>query len=156
MTGNAGYLAGMEQRISLVTLAVTDLARSRRFYEQLGWQGQEVEETVFFQAGGMAVVLWGRDKLATDSGVQDAGPTPFGGIVLAQNVRSEDEVRQVVAAAEKAGALVTRAPAATFYGGFAACFADPDGHLWEVASNPGFTLGPDGALTLPDFGSDAS
>jgi catechol 2,3-dioxygenase-like lactoylglutathione lyase family enzyme len=145
----------MEQRLSLVTLGVSDLTRSRRFYEQLGWTGQEVEETVFFQTGAIAMVLWGRDKLAADSGVEDPGPTSFGGIVLAHNVRSEAEVGEVVAAAAAAGATVTREPAATFYGGFAGCFADPDGHLWEVAFNPGFTLGPDGSLTLPDFGTDS-
>jgi catechol 2,3-dioxygenase-like lactoylglutathione lyase family enzyme len=139
----------VEQRLSLVTLGVVDLERARRFYEQLGWRGQEVEETVFFQAGGMALVLWGRDKLALDSGVDDVGPAPFSGVVLAHNVAS---VREVVEAAGAAGATVTRPPAPTFYGGYAGCFADPEGHLWEVAYNPGFTLEEDGSLTLPDFG----
>ena len=148
----------MDQRISLVTLGVTDLARARAFYEQLGWRGQEVEETVFYQAGGLALVLWGRDKLAADSGVEDVGGRGFGGggfagIVLAHNVRSRDEVDTLVAAAAAAGAAVTRTPADTFYGGYAGCFADPDGHVWEIAWNPGFALGPDGALTVPDFGT---
>ena len=144
----------MEQRVSLITLGVRDLAASKRFYEALGWQGQEVEETVFFQAGGQAVVLWGRDKLAADSGIadDDAGPGHFGGIVLAHNVRSNDEVDAIVRLAATAGASVTRPPATTFYGGYAACFRDPDGHLWEVACNPGFTLDDDGNLTLPTFG----
>ena len=94
----------MEQRVSLISLGVTDLDRSRAFYEQLGWRGQEVEETVFFEAGGIVLVLWGRDKLALDSGVADTGRGSFDGVVLAHNVRSKEEVEQVVAAAEDAGA----------------------------------------------------
>jgi len=145
----------VEQRISLVTLGVSDIARSRAFYEALGWRGQEVEETVFFQAGGLAVVLWGRAKLAEDAGVADEGPAVdgFGGVVLAHNVGSPAEVNQVLAEAAEAGATVTRAARETFYGGYAGCFRDPDGHVWEVAHNPGFQLGPDGSLTLPDFGA---
>lgn len=139
--------------MSLVTLGVADLARARAFYEALGWRGQEVEETVFFQAGGMAVVLWSREKLAADSGLP-AGPAGgFDGIALAQNVRSEAEVDEVMAAAEKAGARVTRPAAATFYGGYAGIFTDPDGHAWEIAHNPGFALAGDGTLTVPDFGA---
>lgn len=145
----------MEQRVSLITLGVSDLKRARTFYEALGWRGQEVEETVFFQAGGLAVTLWSREKLAADAGIDEVdGARPrFSGITLAHNVRSEDEVRQVVATASDAGATVTRPPEATFYGGYAAYFSDPDGHLWEVAFNPGFTLGEDGSLTLPEFGT---
>ena len=143
----------MEQRLSLVTLGVTDVARARDFYERLGWQGQEVQETVFFQAGSMAVILWGRDKLADDSGVVDEPRGAFDGVVLAQNVRSEAEVDAIAAAVGAAGGEVTRPPGPTFYGGYAACFRDLDGHVWEIAYNPGFTLGADGALTLPDFGA---
>ena len=143
----------MEQRLSLVTLGVSDVGRARRFYEQLGWRGQEAEETVFFQAGGIAVVLWGREKLADDSGITDTSADGFGGMALAQNVRSREEVDKVIAAARDAGATVTREPAETFYGGYAACFTDPDGHVWEIAHNPGFTLEADGSLTLPDFGA---
>lgn len=141
----------MEQRVSLLTLGVADLARARSFYEALGWRGQETEETVFFQAGGAVVVLWGREKLAADSGVE-VGRESFGGIVLAHNVRSRAEVDEIVAAAERAGAAVTRPAGETFYGGYAACFADPDGHIWEIAHNPGFTLAEDGSIILPDFG----
>jgi uncharacterized protein len=140
----------VEQRISLVTLGVDDVGRARRFYEALGWVGQEVEETVFVQAGALALVLWGRDKLAADSGVPNDG-SGFDGIVLAQNVRSAAEVDAVVAAAAEAGATVTRPPAETFYGGYAGVFLDPDGHAWEIAFNPGFTLADDGALVLPEF-----
>jgi catechol 2,3-dioxygenase-like lactoylglutathione lyase family enzyme len=142
----------MEQRLSLVTLGVTDLARSRRFYEALGWTGQEVEQTVFIQAGGIALVLWGRAELAADAGVEDPGPSPFGGIVLAHNVRERPQVDQVITVAESAGATVTRRPVETFYGGYAACFADPDGHLWEVAHNPGFPIDDEGRITIPDLG----
>jgi len=143
----------MEQRVSLITLAVDDVTRARTFYERLGWSGQEVEATVFFQCGGMAVVLWGCELLANDAGVPAGEPVPFGGIALAQNVRSSDEVDAVLAAAEAAGGTITSPAGATFYGGYAGYFADPDGHLWEVAHNPGFSLGEDGSLTLPDFGA---
>jgi len=145
----------MEQRLSLITLGVADLARAKRFYELLGWRGQEVEETVFFQAGGLALVLWDRSKLAEDSGAPDAAGG-FDGMVLAQNVRSRQEVDDVVAAAQGAGATVTRPPAETFYGGYAGCFADPDGHIWEIAHNPGFTIAEDGSLLLPEFGAEGS
>lgn len=141
----------MEQRISLVTLGVEDLARARSFYEDLGWHGQQVEETVFFQAGGLALVLWGRAKLAADAGIIDDGGT-FGGIVLAHNVRSVREVDELVERAAAAGATVTRAPAETFYGGYAGCFQDPDGHVWEIAHNPGFPLDEAGNLTIPPLG----
>ena len=141
----------MEQRVSLITLGVSDLERSRRFYERLGWRGQEVEETVFFQAGGLAVVLWSRAKLAEDGGREDRGSDGFGGIALAHNVRTPAEVDDVMASAVAAGATITRKAETTFYGGYAGYFADPDGHMWEIAHNPGFTLAPDGSLVLPDF-----
>ena len=141
----------MEQRISLVTLAVDDLERARSFYEQLGWEGQEVEETVFFQAGGIAVVLWSREKLTADCGLSARQPGGFDGIAVAHNVRSTDEVDEALAAAEKAGATITRPAQTTFYGGYAGVFCDPDGHAWEVAHNPGFELRDDGSLILPRF-----
>jgi uncharacterized protein len=147
------YRAAVEQRISLVTLGVTDLARSKSFYERLGWRGQEVESTVFFQAGGIAVVLWARSELAADAGVEDTGGDGFRGVGLAHNVRTRVEVDRIVAEAREAGATVTQPARQTFYGGYAATFADPDGHLWEIAHNPGFTLDEDGTLTLPDFGA---
>ncbi|OKI28265.1 glyoxalase [Streptomyces sp. CB03578] len=146
----------MEQRVSLITLGVADVARARTFYEGLGWRGQEVSGTVFFQAGGLALVLWGRDELARDGSIDEeraGGSDGFGGVALAQNVRSPEEVDAVVAAAERAGATVTRPPATTFYGGYAGYFTDPDGHVWEIAHNPGFTLAEDGSLILPDFGA---
>jgi predicted lactoylglutathione lyase len=140
----------VEQRVSLITLGVADVAAARAFYEQLGWQGKEVEETVFFQAGGLGFVLWGRAKLSADSGFEaDPGSDGFGGISLAHNVRSREEVDKTVAAAEEAGATITKVPGETFYGGYAGCFTDLDGHVWEVAHNPGFAIEEDGALRLP-------
>ena len=143
----------MEQRISLVTLGVTDLPRARTFYERLGWRGQEVDETVFFQAGGMALVLWGADKLADDVGISASRSTGFRGMTLAQNVRSRADVDAILAVAESAGGTITRPAGDTFYGGYAGYFTDPDGHTWEVAHHPGFALADDGSLTLPDFGT---
>ncbi|KAB8160183.1 VOC family protein [Streptomyces sp. 3MP-14] len=145
----------MEQRISLITLGVADVARARAFYERLGWRGQEVQETVFFQAGGLALVLWGRAEAAADGGLSDTPVPPggFGGITLAHNVRSRAEVDALLAAAERAGATVTAPAAPTDYGGYAGTFTDPDGHPWEIAHNPGFPLADDGSLTLPDFGA---
>lgn len=143
----------MEQRISLVTLGVSDLARARAFYEALGWQGQEVEETVFFQAGGLALGLWGRDKLARDCGLADGSPAGFGGIALSHNVRSDAEVDDLLAAAQRAGATITKPAATNAVGFYSGAFVDPDGHAWEVAHNPGFPLAEDGALTIPDFGT---
>ena len=142
----------MEQRISLITLGVTDVSRARTFYERLGWQGQEVEETVFFQAGGMALVLWAGDKLAVDAGVEGRTAGGFRGLALAHNVRSRAEVDQVLADAAGAGAEITQPARETFYGGYAGYFRDPDGHAWEIAWNPGVPLGPDGSVTVPDFG----
>lgn len=144
--------------MSLVTLGVRDLERSKAFYRSLGWLGHEVQETVFFQAGGLAVVLWSRAALAADSGVADddgvdeSEPPPFGGIALAHNTRASEEVDAITTTAEAAGASITRQPSETSYGGYAACFRDPDGHVWEIAHNPGFTLLDDGSLVLPDFG----
>ncbi|MGH3196372.1 MAG: VOC family protein [Streptosporangiaceae bacterium] len=143
----------MEQRISLITLGVVDLGRARRFYERLGWQGQEVEETVFFQAGGMALVLWARDNLAGDAGIDDREAGGFGGLTLAHNVRSRADVDAVLADAASAGAEITQAARDTFYDGYAGHFRDPDGHVWEIAWNPGFPLSSDGSITVPDLGA---
>ncbi len=138
----------MEQRLSLVTLGVADLERARAFYERLGWTtGAEPDaDVVFFQAGGMVVGLWDRAELARDTGLGDGGG--FGGITLAHNARSPEEVDAIVAEARAAGATVTREPAATFWGGYSGVFADPDGHPWEIAHNPFWTIGDDGSVTL--------
>ena len=138
----------MEQRVSLVTLGVRDLARSRRFYEALGWQtgaGPD-DDVVFFRTGGAILALWGRDELAEDSAVTDSGG--WGGIALAHNVRSPAEVDAVLAEAEAAGATIGRPGAETFWGGYSGVFLDPDGHPWEVAHNPHWTLRDDGSVDL--------
>lgn len=143
----------MEQRVSLITLGVTDIGRARQFYEHLGWRGQQVQETVFFQAGGMAVVLWAQDRLAADAGIAIEGAGRGGDTVLAHNVRSRGAVDDVMREAAAAGARITRPAGDTFYGGYAGCFADPDGHVWEIAHNPGFPLDDAGNLTIPPLGS---
>jgi catechol 2,3-dioxygenase-like lactoylglutathione lyase family enzyme len=138
----------MDQRVSLLTLGVADVAVSRAFYERLGWRvGLDVEETIFFQIGGAILTLWGRDKLEQDSGVTDGGG--WGGVTLAHNVGSRDDVDRVIDEARAAGARITREPSKTFYGGYAGVFVDPDGHPWEVAHNPGFALSEDGTIRLP-------
>ncbi len=138
----------MEQRLSLVTLGVGDLARARAFYEALGWvTGAEPDDgVVFFQAGGMIVALWDREALAEDSGVADGGG--FGGVTLALNVRSPAEVDAVLDEASAAGARIARAGAETFWGGYSGVFVDPDGHPWEVAHNPHWTIDDDGSTRL--------
>jgi len=137
----------------MVTLGVADVSRARRFYEAMGSHGQEVEETVFLQAGSMALVLWSVDKLAQDTGIGTHSPVKgFRGINLAHNVRSRAEVNAVIAAAESAGGTVHRPPAETFYGGYAGHFTDPDGHAWEIAYNPGFPIADDGTLQVPNLG----
>ena len=144
----------MEQRLSLITLGVADHAAARAFYERLGWRCTlEVEETVFFQAGCLVVALWSRHKLAEDSGVTDGGG--WGGVTLAHNVGSEEDVDGVIEEACAAGARVTREPAGTPWGGYTGAFVDPDGHPWEVAHNPGFELRHDGSLVVPPPDRDA-
>jgi uncharacterized protein len=139
----------MEQRLSLITLGVVDLERSRRFYEALGWKvgAQPDDDVVFFQTGGSIVALWDRAKLAKDSGVEDGGG--WGGVTLAHNVRSPQEVDAIIAEARAAGATIARAGAETFWGGYSGVFVDPDGHPWEVAHNPGWILHDDGSVGLP-------
>jgi hypothetical protein len=138
----------MEQRVSLITLGVADLARARAFYEALGWTtgAEPDDDVVFFQAGGMIVALWGREQLAGDTVVSDGGG--WGGITLAHNVRSPAEVDAVLAEAEAAGATIARPGAETFWGGYSGVFFDPDGHPWEIAHNPHWTIGDDGSISL--------
>jgi catechol 2,3-dioxygenase-like lactoylglutathione lyase family enzyme len=138
----------MEQRLSLVTLGVADVERARAFYEALGWTtgAEPGAEVAFFQAGGMIVALWDRAKLAEDSAVSDDGG--WGGITLAHNVRSPQEVDAVLDEARAAGAEIGREGAKTFWGGYSGVFIDPDGHPWEVAHNPDWTIHEDGSVTL--------
>jgi catechol 2,3-dioxygenase-like lactoylglutathione lyase family enzyme len=139
----------MKQRLTLVTIGVSDLEGSVEFYGRLGWEpGNDVEaqDVAFFQAGGMAIALWHRDELASDSGVTDGGG--WGGVTLAHNVGSPDEVDAVLAEAKEAGATIAREGAETVWGGYSGVFIDPDGHPWEVAHNPHWTLGDDGSVTI--------
>jgi uncharacterized protein len=138
----------LDQRLSLVTLGVADLARARGFYEALGWKSgaAPADDVVFFQAGGMIVALWGREQLAEDSGVEDPGG--WGGITLAYNARSPEEVDAVIAEAENAGAQIARHGAETIWGGYSGVFLDPDEHPWEVAHNPHWTIEDDGSVKL--------
>ena len=137
----------MEQRLSLVTLGVRDIARTRAFYEALGWSGHSPDgEVVFFQTPGMVVALWSRSQLAEDSAVPDGGG--WGGVTLAYNTRSRDEVDAVLAEAETAGARIRRPAAETFWGGYSGVFVDPDGHPWEIAHNPGWKVEDDGSVRM--------
>ena len=138
----------MEQRISLITLGVADVARSRAFYEALGWKvGVDAgPEIAFFQVGPMVFSLWGREQLAEESGVEDSGA--WGAVTLAHNVRSPEEVDDVLDQAQTAGGTIAQPGAPMFWGGYAGVFLDPDGHPWQVAHNPSWPLGEDGAVKL--------
>jgi uncharacterized protein len=138
----------VDQRLSLVTLGVRDLARARRFYEDLGWStgAAPADDVVFFQAGCMIVALWDRGRLAEDSGVSDSGG--WGGVTPAYNTRSPAEVDTVIEEARAAGGTIAREPAETFWGGYSGVFVDPEGHPWEVAHNPHWTVNDDGSVSL--------
>jgi catechol 2,3-dioxygenase-like lactoylglutathione lyase family enzyme len=139
----------MEQRVSLITLGVADLQRSRIFYERLGWKpaNAKADDIVFFQVGGMGLALYPRIELAKDANVLPDGQG-FGGITLAYNARTCDEVDSVLAQAEAAGAKLLKPAKETFWGGYDGYFADPDGFLWEVAWNPFFPIADDGSVRI--------
>jgi hypothetical protein len=138
----------LEQRLSLVTLGVADVPRARAFYEALGWtcNTDPAMDVAFFQLGGMVLAVWDRAHLAEDSTVSDGGG--WGGVTLAYNVRSPEEVDAALAEAEAAGATIGRPGAATFWGGYSGVFVDPDGHPWEVAHNPRWIIEPDGSVRI--------
>ncbi len=142
----------MKQRVNVITLGVGDLGRARRFYEALGWEtrADPDDDVVFFQAGGMVVSLWDRTRLAKDSCVEDS--PGWGGVTLAVNFGSREEVDTVTEEARAAGAEIGREPAETFWGGYSAVFVDPDGHPWEVAHNPHWTIIEDGGVRLASSG----
>ena len=148
----------MDQRLSLVTLGVTDLDRARAFYRALGWEpGPSPEHIQFFQAGGMVIGLWDRAALAIDSGIEtdDNEDTPgsgddWGGQVLGVNVSSAGEVDEQMSQAQEAGATILRPACSRFWGGYSGLFADPDGHVWEIAHNPYWTVTEDGQTFLGD------
>jgi uncharacterized protein len=138
----------MKQSVSLITLGVSDYERAKSFYATLGWSpALEIEETVFYQANGVVLVLWSREKLAADTGIADDG-SDWSGITLAHNVASRQEVDDLLERAFTAGGTITRQPCETFYGGYAGVVRDVDGHAWEIAHNPGFGLAVDGSVLL--------
>jgi uncharacterized protein len=141
----------MEQRISIVTLGVADLERSRAFYERLGWQRsvRGADGVAFYQAGGMALALYPRADLAQDANVAPEGHG-FPGFAVAYNARSRVEVDTVLAEAQAAGGAIPKPAQEAFWGGYSGYFSDPDGFLWEVAWNPSFPIAADGSLRLPD------
>jgi uncharacterized protein len=138
------------QRITLITLGVADLARARAFYEALGWRPTQVQEgVVFYQMHGAVLGLFGKADLAADQGRPDAA-LGTGAMTLAQNFATEAEVNIAFEAALAAGAVKLKAPEKVFWGGYSGYYADPDGHVWELAMNPFWPLQPDGSLILPD------
>lgn len=141
----------MEARLSLVTLAVADVARARRFYgEGLGWRVSSAGDAsiCFVQLGGIGLALFERSAFAAEIGTADAG-AGRPGIVLAHNVREAADVARVLAEAEAAGGRIVKPAAKADWGGTSGYFTDPDGHYWEVAHNPFFAMADDGAVTLP-------
>lgn len=138
------------QRVTLITLGVTDLAASRAFYARLGWveHGESQEGVAFFQMQGAALALFGRADLATDQG-RPGTPLGTGAVTLAQNFATEVEVNAAFTHAIEAGATALKPPGKVFWGGYSGYWADPDGHVWEVAMNPFWPLLPDGTLRLP-------
>ena len=138
------------QRVTLITLGVDDLERSKAFYAALGWVPAQAQEgVVFYQMNGMALGLFGRAALAADQGRPDAA-LGTGAMTLAQNFTTREEVDAAFAAALAAGAAPLKAPEAVFWGGYSGYYADPGGHVWEVAMNPFWPLSADGSLTLPE------
>lgn len=139
----------MEPRLSLVTLGVKDVAAARRFYEAVGFKAAPVsnENVAFIDAGGVIISLFGRKDLADDAHVEDT-PTGFSAIALAHNTRSEAEVDHVLAEAVASGARLLKPGQKVFWGGYAGHFADPDGHIWEVAYNPFFPFDEAGRIDL--------
>jgi predicted lactoylglutathione lyase len=139
----------MEQRLSFVTLGVKDVTRSQKFYEALGWRpAKTVEgEVAFFAMNGLVFALWGERALAEDAATAYAPPS-FRGVALAHNGRSREEVDSILAEAQRLGGRVTKAAKPTEWGGYAGYFADPDGHLWEIAWNPGMPLDEHGFVKI--------
>jgi predicted lactoylglutathione lyase len=137
----------MKQRVTVITLGYRDYQRARDFYTAMGWEVRWTDDDViFFQAGPMILSVWDREKLAGDSGVEDSGG--WGGVTLGYNVDSPEEVDEVLAQAKAAGGAVPRAGGKTFWGGYSGIFVDPEGHPWEVAHNPNWTLHEDGSVSL--------
>ncbi|MDP5305886.1 VOC family protein [Paracoccus spongiarum] len=138
------------QRVTLITLGVADLARAAEFYGAWGWVAHPgpAEGVIFYQMNGAVLALFGRDDLAADQG-RPGAPLGTGAITLAQNCDNDAETDAVFAAALAAGATCLKQPGRVFWGGYSGYFADPDGHVWEIATNPFWPLSQDGGLTLP-------
>lgn len=141
----------MEPRLSIVTLGVGDVARARAFYERLGFAASPAgnESVAFFFAGGVVLALYGRTALAEDAHVEPGDPAPFAGVTVAHNCRSAAEVDAVLAQAVQCGGTLRKPAQKAFWGGYSGYFADPDGHLWEVAHNPFFPMDAAGRIVLP-------
>jgi uncharacterized protein len=137
--------------LSIVTLGVDDLARSSAFYEALGLERctSSDEEIVWFRTPHSYIGLFGRDELAQDAAIEPGGRTAFGGVTLAINVSSQGETDEWYERALAAGADVLKRPEKTSWGGYSGYFADQDGHPWEIAHNPSWTIGDDGRLEIP-------
>ena len=141
----------MEPRVSIITLGVEDIERSRQFYERLHWHRcmTKADGIVFFRAGGMLLALYPRQELAKDANLPDDGHG-FPGFTLAHNTRTREEVDSVLAEAEAAGAKILKKADDAFWGGYSGYFADPDGFAWEIAWNPFLTISADGSVVAPD------
>jgi catechol 2,3-dioxygenase-like lactoylglutathione lyase family enzyme len=139
-------------RVSLVTLGVSDLARSTLFYEALGFRrrARDAAGVAFFDAGGVILSLWPTAELARDAEIAPVVSSGLRGVALAWNCASAGEVDIAMTRSLAAGGTLIRPARTVFWGGYTGYFADPDGHLWEVAHNPGFPLSEDGRLLLPD------
>lgn len=140
-----------EPRLTMITLGVEDLAKSTQFYEKLGFRKSSAsqESVTFFITNGTVLGLFGRAALAEDAGVEDA-PTSYRGVAIAHNLDSEEAVNAAYAHALSCGATGTKAPHKVFWGGYSGYFADPDGHLWEVAHNPFAPLDENRNMPLPE------
>ena len=141
----------MEQRFTILTIGVTDLQRSTEFFEKLGWQRsvKDAQGISFFQCGSVAISLYPRSELAKDANVQ-LDNKGSGDFAIAYNTRLKEEVDAVLDEAKSAGAEIVKPAEEAFWGGYSGYFRDLDGHLWEVAWNPGFPLDDKGAVCLPD------
>lgn len=140
----------MENRVSLITLAVKDVQRSAAFYDALGWERatgpDDPEEVVAYNMLGQTLGLYSRAMIAEDLGIPEEAIGGFSGMTLSYNVRTAEEVAPILEAAENAGGRILRPAGEIFWGGFIGYFCDPDGHVWEVAHNPFSNLAENGAF----------
>lgn len=144
-----------DQRVSVITLGVSDRAAMTAFYEDvLGWRNVGPPAMAVFDLGGVVLGLWERDKLAEDAGMMPGEPSPLGtfkGVAIAYNARSRQEVDEIFQRLEAAGVTITKKPHDAFWGGYSGYFADPEGNAWEVAHNPHWSLDGAGRVVLPDM-----